>query len=295
MAIALGRIDWGMHRDKEGHRHYNVKWLVQAAATTEGPALVLSAAGLPTPGTPWAFGVDADPWAFCSPECNVRPQLVREPGVYWTVEQNFTTKPMKRCQETTIEDPLLEPPVIEGSFAKYVRAAIKDREDVAIENSARELITDPALVERDDGKPTVLISMNVPMLDLGLVTSLMNHLNEGDMWGLDPKCVKLSDWRWQRLLYGVCNYFYRVTYEFEIDEEGFDRVGYDVGTQFLKPGGDPGNQEHYEKYRDASGELAKCFLDGAGGVLPAGDAKIEIEVKLYSLGDLFLLGVPATL
>lgn len=295
MAVALGRIGWGLNRDKEGHRSYNIKWLVQAAATSEGPYSILNAAGLPTPGTPWAFGSDSDPWAFCSPECEVRPVIEKERSDLWQVEQNFTTKPMKRCQETPIENPLMEPPQIEGSFLKFIRAAIEDWTGTPIENSAKELITDPEIVDKDEGYPTVLITQNVLTLDLELTTSLMHKLNDAEMWGMPAKHIKLSDWRWQRLLYGVCDYFYRVSYEFEVNTEGFDRVMYDIGTQYLADGGNPDNQEHYVKYVDRNGELSKCYLDGNGALLPVGDPKVQITVPLYEPENLFLLGIPAVL
>jgi hypothetical protein len=294
MAVAVGRIDWTMDRDKEGHRHYTIAWLVKASFTTEGPASAITAAGLPAVGTAWSFGLDVDAWAFCTPITRARPALVAEPGVYWIVEQTFSTKPLTRCQDTPIEDPLMEPPVINGSFTKFVRAAIKDRFDDPIENSAKELITDPEIVEKDEGYPTVVISMNVLNLDLEGITAMMHHLNDAPMWGLEARHIKLSDWRWERLLFGVCSYYYRVTFEFEVNPDGWDRVAFDIGTKFLMDGGDPDNQDDYVKYKDANGELSKCFLKD-GAVLPEGDPPEEIDVELYDDADLLSLGIPMVL
>ena len=56
-ATCLGRIDWSMDRDKEGHREYKLTTRVKTTAVTDGPYTVMNAAGLPSVGSVWAFGL----------------------------------------------------------------------------------------------------------------------------------------------------------------------------------------------------------------------------------------------
>src|SRR5690606_20598511 len=121
-ATLLGRIDWGVQRADDGHRDYFIKWLVEAPSTAYGPQSISFTPGLPQIGAPWTFGTDNDAWAFCTPAWSIAPRNAsQQRSQYWVVTQPFTTRPMWRCQDTHIENPLLEPPRLSGSYVKYVK------------------------------------------------------------------------------------------------------------------------------------------------------------------------------
>lgn len=321
MGLVLGHLDAGLTSDKDGHREYNVTWLVANDSTIDGPQGASFALGLPQIGDPWLLGSDYDPWAFCWPNWTIRPVTTREPGVLYTVEQVFSTKPLKRCQDTPIEDPLLEPMKISGSWITRRRRIAKDRNGVVIRNGAHE----PLKVEVDKPFPTVTISLNTATNLLPLFAPMMGTLNEVDLWDLGPRRVKMAGGQWSRVLYGTCNYYYTNTLEFEVDDsaEGklFDveagnvgamcLLGHSLGTMYTDSDGnpmpldpdalDPDGVEYYksakwfEKYRDRSGAVCEVLLTAKGIPLPVGEDPAPIVVEHCDESDFALLGIPTTL
>lgn len=295
MAEVQGRVNWTGGRDKEGHRQYEITWLVYST-TTEGPEQVGGATGLAAVGSQWNYGVDLDAWALCYPTLKIKPVVKREPGRWWEVQQTFSTKPLNRCQDTEIENPINEPPSISGGFVKYTREVTKDRNDEPIESSSHEMFRGAA-VTFDDNRPTVSISMNVLAFPLATFAGMVDTLNDATLWGLDARTIKLSNVSWERLLYGTCTFYYRLTYEFDIrvEGEGFDRVLIDEGTKVLKPGGNADDPRDFQVYKDGNGENTRVLLDGAGSALANAASPHEIALEYYSESNFLLLGIPTSL
>ncbi len=295
-ASLLGCIDWELRRDKEkGHRDYSIIWLLKTTHPDDGPAMVMAAADLPVIGSYWQFGNDVDQWAFCSPELTIQPVYSKEPGVYWTAEQVFTTRPFFRCQDTTYENPLNEPFRISGTFNPEKLEMYYGRSGKPYMNSSGEPITGKA-VEFDASKPTVKIGMNIPDLPLSFATVMMHHINDSPLWGCPAKCVKFSNFTFNRQIYGSCFFYYSIDMDFDIDFNTFDRKAYDSGTMYLKTGGNPDNPKDYLVYQDGRGNTPKrVFLDGSGGVLEDKNSPVELPIEHYPLGNLLTLGIPAAL
>lgn len=313
-ATLLGRMDWGVSREKDGHRDYNIKWRVKTDLSTEGPATVLACPGLPAVGSAWSFGFDSDAWAFCHPDWKISTELQGEPNYHWIVEQTFSTKPLKRCQDSSIENPLLEPPRLNGSFVKYVREAHKDRFNVPLKTPSHEMLKGP-VVEFDEDRPTVHVEVTKLTLPLGTITPLFNTLNDATLWGLGARKVKLSTGSWKRLLYGTCTFYFVISYEFEINFRGFDKdvpafgykclKGWMPGSRFspLDPLGiDPDtskanhlNPKNFEAYKDINGENTGCFMDEYGRPVEDKDDIYDIHIEKYEESNLLVLGIPPTL
>lgn len=311
-----GPIDWSLSRDQEGHRDYSVKWHVTTDDVDDGPRTVLNTPGLPAIGATWAMGNDADNWAFCWPEVKITPKYTpNEPHVDWVVEQKFSTRPLKRCQDDPIENPLDEPPKISGGFSKFTEEATQDKDGNPILNSAHERIRG-ALVEFDSNRPTVSISMNLASLPLASFSSMINTVNDATLWGMGPRKVKLSNVSWSRQLYGTCNFYFTVTYEFEVNDKTFDRVAADEGSKVLV-GHEPGSQntpldpdaadpdmagftfkdnpKRFVVYKEVKGERTNIPLDGKGRPAIDGRAQGEITIQKYEESNLLLLGIPVSL
>lgn len=316
--IGIGRLDWSVERDEEGHRTYQVKHLVEVSNTDDGPQIILNAPGLPVIGAYWTYGNDFDPWARCWPTVSVqRSPAIKEghPGVYWVTEHKFSTKPFKRCQDTNIEDPLLEPQKVSGSFVKYSKEAERDRNGNIIKTRSHEMIRGRN-VEFDAHRASMRVEQNVANLQLPLLTELMNHVNDAPLWGLPARCVKLSNAPWERKVYGVCSFYYTRTLEFDIDFNTWDRDVLDEGTKVLKGhwgktdagetegvwyleniGGsppDPDNPAHYIAFADAKGNLGKVILDSDGTPWDhtgTGDPP-QVHVEYYPEANLLQLGIP---
>lgn len=334
-----GPLVWEGERDDDGHRTFSVTHRVVLSGTDWGPAAVMTASGLPTPGSYWLFTrtagslSDIDVWAFCTPYMKVSAAKGFKQGeviTHWDVEQRFTTRPLKRCNTTTIEDPLLEPPRVSGSFVQRLVEAQRDRFGNLLKNSAHEMLKGPQ-VEFDDHTHQVQIEMNSATLDLQTVTLMMNTVNDAPLWGLPERCVKLSGFAWERLLYGVCNYYFRRSFQFDTDANTFDRDVPDEGTKVLTgywgdtegestgtnatgwvlrnvDGGppDPSNPQHFQRYKDRNGENCRVLLDGAGlpaetiifnGTGGAGTSSgnvAQIHIEKYSESNFLLLGIPTS-
>lgn len=329
-ATVLGRLSWSGSRTSEGGREYNLKTRV-LAAYDDGPHVIMHAAGLPTIGSAWSFGGDSDPWAFCTPEITVTPQVENEPNRFWTVEQKFATPSArggsggKRCQDTNVEDPLLEPPKISGSFVTYQREAKSDRFGSPIESSSHEQIVG---VMKDDSRPSVIIEYNSGTLDLPWMTSAIHHLNDRPMWGMEARKIKLSSISWSRNVYGTCYYYYTKRLEFDVRFGGFDfteegeqlmDVGYKcLRGRWIPPGSattgtgtthewtweeDPlanrSNPGDFIRARDPFEDPApqKIPLDGFGGRLTDPDNPVFITdgFELYDEINFLAYGIPSTL
>jgi hypothetical protein len=316
-SLVVGIVDWGSRRSTDGHRDYGITWLVRAVNYDIDPSEIYNAIGLPQIGDQWAFGLGSDPWALCHPDWDISTVVRGEPNLYFLVAQTFSTRPLRRCQDTTIEDPLLEPPDIGGSFVKYVKEIKRDRFDQIPMMSSHELVKG-SLMEFDHGKPTVSITVNHATLDLPLFTSLQDHVNDAMLWGLDPRMIKLSNTTWQRRIYGVCNYYFRKTYEFDVDFKTFDREFVDIGSRVLagwcpgtnvSPPIDPDaadpttgglpkwlNIANFEHYRDVNGDIIEEIpLDGKGRPAFNLDDQAVGTISFYEEGNLLALGIPSSL
>jgi hypothetical protein len=318
-ATVLGRHNWEMNRTREGNREYTLTCLVESDYD-DGPAQVMQAVGLPTIGTYWSFGNDADFWAFCTPDLQISyyNRNEGERHKYWTTTQVFSTRPIQRCQDSSIEDPLMEPPKISGSFNNVQKEIKEDRNGSQIKSSSHEQITG---IMKDDARPSVIIEWNSASLDLDWIASAINTLNDGRMWGLAARKIKLSNVSWSRQLYGLCNFYYTKRLEFEVRFDGFDSdaigdrimdTGFrclrgkwvESGTAGVPPtweqetGLDETNPDHYIRVKDCWEDPApmRVPLDGHGGRLTDPTTPVFIDkVELYAETNFLAYGIPAVL
>ena len=318
MACILNpRRSWSMDRDEEGHRTYKITHQV-TAAIADGPQRVMCTPGLPMIGSVWMFGNDVDLWAMCHPQLRITPRLTKEPNRLWDVEQTFSTKPLSRCQDTEIEDPLLEPQKVSGNFVRYMSKVEKDYNGDWIKNSSHEKLRDID-EEFDDNRPTVRIEQNVSLLELDVFSEMVNTVNDNTLWGLEKRKIKLSNVSWERKLFGICNYYYIRTFEFDVDFNTFDREILDMGRKVLNGhwnkagewvldpladyGGaenpDPTKPSHFIQATDKEGNLTELTLDGHGkpwdGVVvdnPDDPMPGKTDIEYYPESNFLLLGIP---
>jgi hypothetical protein len=279
----------------------------------------MNTAGLPTIGSVWNFDSDTDFDAFCTPFLRVTPIRSKKPNKYWIVENQFTTRPMKRCFDTEIEDPLLEPDRIGGSFVKYTKEATEDRFGEKLKMSSHEMIRGPQ-AEFDANRPTVWIEQNVADLDLDTFSDMVDTVNDATLWGVGARKVKLSNVSWERLYKGICDFYYQRRFEFDIDFSTFDRTVVDEGDKVLNgkwvgadwtlvdiADGVPPDKEnpnHFMRAIDRAGNPMHVLLDGNGEPLdvadsPTGTATVSspvgIDIEYYPESNFLELGIPTLL
>jgi len=327
--ILGGRYVWGGERDDEGHRTFTIGHRVRTTSFDDGPAVVMQCPGLPTPGIAWGFGNDVDIWAFCYPGMKV-DMYKNKPGhkhLHWLVTQKFGTKPLKRCQDTSIEDPLMEPQKVSGSFVKYTKEVTVDRFGAYIKSSSHEMIRGPQ-VEFDANRMQVNISQNVASLELGLLASMVDTVNDSVLWGLPARTVKLSEASWEKKYNGSCYVYFTRNLGFDIDFNGWDRHIVDEGTKalngemregewvvknFLDGDGNPtiepdsSNPQHFVRLQDEKGNVMRMILNGYGIPISAGDqtgtgtgttsspVPGQVPVEYYGESNMLLLSIPSDL
>jgi hypothetical protein len=274
------------------------------------------ASGLPVTGSMWNFGNDSDLWAFCLPtmEVKIHQEL---PGdsvgknlkeQYWEVTNNFSTKRSStRCQDEDIEDPLLEPQRVSGSFIRSTIEATHDRNGNPILSVSKRMLRGKVL-EFDDSRPTVIIGQNVASLGLSTFAAMVNRVNAYALWGLPARCIKLGNVGWERKIYGQCYYYYSREFEFEINSNTFDREVLDESSYCLrgKPSSDgktweaeaglnKNNPSDFGEYIDKYGNPATTALLATG--MPCmSEADFNnahtVDVEYYYEADFLTLGIP---
>jgi hypothetical protein len=300
-----------MERDSDGYRDYTLTLLVEADYE-DGPCQVMFASGIPTIGTYWVYGNDYDYWAYCRPDMTVTPVNTAEPNKYWTVEQTFSSKPREQGQNESNDDPLLEPPVISGSFNRWTRETKVDRLDKQIKSSSHEQITG---VEKDDTRPTVSFEWNTAVLDLSGMTNLINKVNDNAMWGVGARCIKLNEISWSRKVYGQSGFYFTKKFDFEVRFDTFDNSKIlDTGFRCLrgkwvKPvapsllwtwedgGGDKDNPFDFIRVKDSleEPEPMRVPLDEGKRLTDPTAPKFIPKVEIYDEVNFLSYGIPSQL
>lgn len=301
-------------RDVEGYVEIKVKYLVKLGEG-EGPQSALDCPGLPVVGSSYQFKNESNEWATLLPTASVSPHgRADRPYTHMIVEMTYSTKPPSpdkgRCNDTPIEDPLLEPNKLSGSFTRYQEEATTDRFDNAIRTSSHEIIRGNQ-VEFDKNRSSIKIEQNVADLQYPLMAMMVDTLNDRTLWGLPARCWKMAPPSWERKFYQRCRLYFTRTLTFEsnvilnVDGEpvsGWDRDLLDEGNKVLnghwgviargeienawyvdRVNGsppDPNNPNHFIRAKDARGENIRMVLNGSG--LPAGIAVIGIPVSLMA-------------
>lgn len=300
-ATLVGEYEVSAVRDEEGHREFTLSSRVRTSTVTDGPATVMATPGLPAIGVSWGTWSgcpwsEIDAWARCWPNLKVRMAYEGEgPVTSWIVDQTFSTKPIKRCQDETVENPVNEPPQLSGSFLKLVREATEDRNGNVLQMSNRELMAGPA-VERDDNRPTVRIQFNTLVLPLTTFAGMVDSVNDAALWGLGPRRIKLDNVSWEKKYYGVCNAYYTITYEFTIKFDQWTHRIVDEGNLVkVDPAADPTDPDSWVQAQDNHDENIRVLLDGNGNRLAPGANPFVHQKEIYDEDNLLLLGIPSTL
>lgn len=318
-AYLQGLKNQSFQRDDEGHRTYEMMWHYRTDDYLDGPETVLQMVNTLHPvGSAYLEGNDYDPWAFRTPELSIAPHRdIKEgdPIADWIVTSKFTTKPMFRCNDTTIDNPLLEPVSISGDFVHVSREQKTDKTGKPLLHVNFEPMIGPE-VEEKISFPAITLAFNSATLPISIINLLINKVNDAPLWGLPKRCVRFTDCKWERILYGVCFYYFKMTYTFETNFETFDKLIPAVGYKTRLAGSLPGFPGSFAVQKDVLGENEGSVILNVFGDLadPAKtplivDASGNIENpttgdplgplmqrrEIAKEGNLLLLGIPSTL
>lgn len=228
MATKRGGPLWiKLSRDEKGQRTYTVPFQVETDTTpglAEGPQAVLTAAGMPVPGSLYFIGSDFDPWAYCTRKVEVEPDpsIPMTPGgpvKFYIATYEFKSPgsadpgELPNCTGD-IENPLFQPMVIRRSYSDYTEEMTRGISG-PFRNSSHEPIRGP-LAEFENTRMIVTIEQNLLDPEDDLLDELNNTVNQDVLWGKPRRSVRFVVKDVQRLFYGTCFRYYKRILEFRV-------------------------------------------------------------------------------
>jgi hypothetical protein len=289
---------------EDGHRTYDVLWNVTTDAKTDGPLTVRAYPGLPQRmSDSYAFGSETDTAAICIGR-DPRLKKTGEDGSWrnWDVTVKYSTNLGSTRDPSTppTDDPLTEPPIIETYTSKGKKAILSDIFNRIISSSAQEPY-DP-VPEIDDTHYLLRIIKNQSDIYPAMYPFYRDAVNSDAFFGCPPNTVKVETPGAITKLYRTVDDqpYYRVTWEFAINMDGWDLKLYDYGMyRLIGATWDP-NLGRYvggarEVLRDIHGvELTSpALLDGNAGVLlPGLDPILRPPYHVYRRMPFSWLGLP---
>jgi hypothetical protein len=206
--------------------------------------------------------VGGNPFAYCLHKCSARIKEKDKHQARWDVSIPFTTKGTKRCTNTQVGNPLLEPWKASGGGNKWIKAATKDRLGAAICNSAKQRFRGE-IVQIDESRPTLKLSGNVSWISLSVLNQVRNAVNDATFWGGAARTIKCTDFTWEQRWYGSCAWYFNVNFAFELNSDTWDLVPLDEGDLIL----DPNDATKWLVPKDSREQtLTRVLLDGKGGI-----------------------------
>lgn len=215
--------------DEEFNRSYTSTYEVITNDKTDGPALVLTAPGLPAFGSQYQWYNTFDEFAYCvGGTASIRE--LKKTALVWTVQIKHESPKSSnktrgaRQPSTGSPDPITErksptdePWEISGSFAQFLRPVIYDSEFKPIVNTVWEPYV-PA-IEMDDSRKILVLRKNTPTISLAQWADYSDKVNGTVMWGLWPRQIKLNQWNWTMKFYGPGIAYVENQWEFHISFE----------------------------------------------------------------------------
>jgi len=77
-------------------------------------------------------------------------------------------------------------------------------------------------VQIEDGWPTIELEQNVSWINLAVLTQYRYSVNNATWWGQPARTIKCKGFTWERVLYGTCYFYFRVTTQFQLNASTWD-------------------------------------------------------------------------
>lgn len=280
--------DWSKESTEEGDEIYTVKWKVNTTSATDGPDVAWTAAGLPIPGSSLAIGSTINPWAFFQGKGSAKLVNVQANRKLWDMTTVFSTKPIRRCSSGRIDDPLLEPHRVKGSFAQSMEEALEDKDGNPIDNTVYQRFKGPQ-VQIPRSRPVVELEMNVAWINLAWMAEYADSVNSNVQWGQPIRTIKCTVGPWERVLYGTCYYYFVVRFTFELRHETWDLSLPNLATRYRLTGTNPWK---YAAYKNEDEENTEGFVDSDGYKTATANF---LDFRVLKEKDFSVVGWPASL
>lgn len=173
-------------------------------------------------------------------------------------------------------NPVDHPIKISWGFARYEKVVEEDTDGKAIVNSAGDYFDPP--ITTDDTRPVLKIVRNEATYDPILADNWKDRVNEDAWWIFKPGTVKAGEFTAELAYNPECGFYFVVSYEFEINPDGWKRKVLDQGLRTLDPDTDKVAAILDDKGQPVSSPV---LLDGNGGKLASGDDPVFMEFEIY--------------
>ncbi|MFO0960850.1 MAG: hypothetical protein U0800_26000 [Isosphaeraceae bacterium] len=240
-----------------------------ASGEPSGPKLAILASGFAI-GASYATGEagEADFFSFCI-GIDARVEVEDVKGAYLVTAQYGPWEP---CGE----DPTLNPVEVEIDHADFERIVDEDVESgEAIVNSAGDPFDPP--VTADDSRMILTFTRNEQDYDANLADEVRDTLNAGGWRRFGEGTVKAKAPKATRLFHPLIGWYWRVTYTFHVNRDGWDRKILDAGMRQKASGG--GQSVILSK--DKMPVSTPVPLDGSGHPLPDGSDPEWLTFRVY--------------
>ena len=262
--------------DTKNVRNYTRTFRIITDSMLDGPFQVTA---IPPP-FPVLFGFYSDPaggidlGALCN---KITPRQTDEPFV-WEVTCEFSSKidnPEQAQDGSAQQNPLLRPPVVKWSMAKFQRPVDQDNDGSPIVNSAGERFDPP--IEIDDSRPVLHISRNEATVDPSLIVQYQDAVNADTFFGCDPGTAKMDSICAESAFEnGV--FYWKFEYEIHFRFDGWAVQPLDQGYHHLVSGVPSVNRDP----QSGNPYPAPRLLDGAGNMLGSGGTPVFLSFDVYN-------------
>ena len=218
---SVGKMSSKLSVNEKFHRNYTSTYQV-VGQFDASPFEILQGIGIPAYGSSYNWNGFIDLWAFAKGFDAEPGERIKDPlggsidMMRWMATVKHSSEPFDGSNDaqTPRENPLDDPPVISGGFSPYKRNVHRDKNGIAIENTAK-FPYDPG-ISIDDAYDTVKISFNTATINLVQRAEFRGTVNSASIWGLDPRMAKLTRWDWQILRAGATMEYIKHNFEFLI-------------------------------------------------------------------------------
>ncbi len=276
--------------DSTGQRTYVRRWRVIAPSAEYGARQVVAQVGvglrdaysIGTEGTDDFF--EEDILVYCNGvEAEQSSVDGDEDGCDWIVTATYGYIDYQKT-----ENPLEDPAELSWSFAPYSRITDQAYDSngdltVPIVNTAGDAFDPPT--EIDDPRPVLTVVVNLPYpdgFDPLRAYEYRNAVNGDTFFNVPPGYVKAAPPVATRMYHPECGFYWKVTYEFHFNPDGWVRTLLNQGTRQLNAAGDG-----YESIVTETGQLATdpVPLDTDGVALAAGADPVFLDFIVYPIKD----------
>lgn len=241
--VLLGELGRSASEDEVGNRTYRRVFKVSTDNASYGARKVASVLGIQR-GDYYEIGVSSDPFYEIDTGAFVRSinaeQLFSDTGdsddgTIWICTVEYGPINPERAEDPGSTDPLLDEPTEEWDSEDREELIDQDRFGNPVLNSAGDRF-DPPLTD-DVSRSILVIERNERTFDDSIASVFRNAINLDTFRGYEPGTVKIKRITARRVYNTQIGVYFRVRYEFHINEEGWLKRPLNAGMRQLSSDG----------------------------------------------------------